>query len=108
LLQTLKLRIRQVWLKVGEKKTKKPSTSTTGSSLRTDALEIHSVSFRRSKLKKIIENNMSKKKPATKKKLANPETPPSLKELLLTDSAKTNNLVPPRQVRKHRPIMSFN
>jgi hypothetical protein len=72
-----------------------------------DALEIHSVSFRRSKLKKIIDKKVSKKKPASKKKLANPETPPSLKELLLTDFARTDNLVPPRQVRKHRPIMSF-
>jgi hypothetical protein len=58
-------------------------------------------------MKKIIDNEVSNKKPASKKKLANPETPPSLKELLLTDSAKTNNLVPPGQVRKSRPIMSF-
>jgi hypothetical protein len=72
-----------------------------------DALEIHSVSFRRSNLKKIIENNVSKKKPASKKKLTSPETPPSLKELLLTDFARTDNLVPPRQVRKHRPKRAF-
>jgi hypothetical protein len=58
-------------------------------------------------MKKIIDNKVTKKKPAAKKKLANPETPPSLKELLLTDSARTNNLVLPRQVRKRRPIISL-
>jgi hypothetical protein len=57
-------------------------------------------------MKKIIDNKVSKKKPASKKKLANPETPPSLKELLLTDSARTDNLVPKGQVRKHRPTMA--
>jgi hypothetical protein len=72
-----------------------------------DALEIHSVSFRIAKLKKIIDKKVSKRKPTSEKKLAKPETPPSLKELLLTDFARTDNLVPPRQVRKRRPIMSF-
>jgi hypothetical protein len=58
-------------------------------------------------MKKIVESKVSKQKPASEKKLAKPETPPSLKELLLTDFARTDNLVPPRQVRKHRPKRAF-
>jgi hypothetical protein len=58
-------------------------------------------------MKKIVESKVSKKKPASEKKLAKSEAPPSLKELLLTDFARTDNLVPPRQVRKHRPKRAF-
>jgi hypothetical protein len=58
-------------------------------------------------MKKIIENKAGKNKPASKNKLAKLDAPPSLKELLLTDVARTDNLVPPRQVRKRRPIVAF-
>jgi hypothetical protein len=105
--QGVKLRIKKAQLKVGKKKIKKPSKSTTGSSLRTVALATRFASFRSYRLEKIIKNNVSKEKPSSKNKLAKLDAPPSLKELQLTDVARTDNLVPPRQVRKRRPIVAF-